>query len=38
VFDNSTTETFTLEGTYSANDFELVNDGHGGTDVVFTDR
>jgi hypothetical protein len=38
VFDNGTTETFTLQGNYSADDFELVNDGHGGTDVVFADR
>ncbi len=39
VFDNGASESFTLEGgNYSLNDFELVNDGHGGTDVVFVDR
>ena len=36
VFDNGTSETFTLEGNYSPDDFELVNDGHGGTDVVLS--
>src|SRR5262249_38865065 len=38
VFDNGAIETFKLNGNYTSEDFALVDDGHGGTEVVFADR